>query len=301
MNRKLFDTKKVLELHNSGMLAKDIAKQMGCSYSTVKNYLKELGISPNKKRIDITQEIIDTIVKLNLKDKKTNKQISEIVGITTITIKKILTDQGLESNSLKTKSIVNQELILSDEQKAILYGSLLGDASLGMTTKNARFQFVHGSGQEKYFDFKCSKFEKILGKVNKTPRFDKRINKLLDRYSVRSLCHPIFTELYNELYPNGIKKVTIAWLNKLTEESLAYWFMDDGSHNGTLCTNSFSYNEHLLIQKYFKERWNIEVTIQKDGKQFMIYFPKKSKEKFAKLIKPYVIESMSYKIKNWIP
>ena len=62
-----------------------------------------------------------------------------------------------------------------------------------------------------------------------------------------------------------------------------------------------SYNEHLLIQKYFKERWNIEVTIQKDGEQFMIYFPKKSKEKFAKLIKPYVIESMSYKIKNWIP
>jgi hypothetical protein len=28
---------------------------------------------------------------------------------------------------------------------------------------------------------------------------------------------------------------------------------------------------------------------------------KRGKEKLAKLIEPYIIESMSYKIKNWIP
>ena len=59
MTNKLFNVEEVLELHNSGMYAKDIANQIGCDYGTVKNNLKELGISPKKKRLEITEEIIN--------------------------------------------------------------------------------------------------------------------------------------------------------------------------------------------------------------------------------------------------
>lgn len=38
---------------------------------------------------------------------------------------------------------------------------------------------------------------------------------------------------------NGIKTITKSWLNKLTERSLAFWFMDDGSNSGILATNCF--------------------------------------------------------------
>lgn len=301
MINKLYDVEKVLELHNSGMYAKDIAKEIGCDYATVKNYLTELGFKPKKKRLEITKEIIQSIVKLAVEDKKTNSQIAEIIGSNPTTVRKILTDKGIDSNSVKAKSILNTKLDLTDEQKAILYGTLLGDASIGMQSNEARITFIQGHGQEAYFDLKCSKFPGLLGKINKTPRFDKRINKYLDRYTVRSLCHPVFTAMYKELYPNGIKTVTREWLNKLTPESLAYWFMDDGSNCGALCTNCFSYDEHLIMQEYFREAWNINVTIQRSYNQFMLYFPKPEKVKFAQLIKPYVIESMSYKIKNWIP
>ncbi len=58
MINKLYDVEKVLELHNSGMYAKDIAKEIGCDYVTVKNYLTELGFKPKKKRLEITNEII---------------------------------------------------------------------------------------------------------------------------------------------------------------------------------------------------------------------------------------------------
>ena len=301
MDKKLFNVEKVLELHNSGMCAIDIAKEIGCNYGTVKNYLKSFGLEPKKKRLEITKEIIDKIVKLATEDKKTNKQIADIIGSNPTTVRKILTERNIESNSMKAKSIIKEELILTEEQKAILYGTLLGDGSIGMQAKEARVSFVQGHGQEEYFDLKCSKFNKILGKVCKESRFDKRINKYLDRYSVRTLCHPVFTQMYKELYPNGTKTITREWLNKLTPQSLAYWFMDDGSNNGTLCTHCFSYDEHLIIQQYFLEVWDINVTIQKNYNQYMIYFPKSEKQKFAKLVKPYIIESMSYKIKNWIP
>lgn len=301
MTNKLFNVEEVLELHNSGMYAKDIANQIGCDYGTVKNYLKELGISPKKKRLEITEEIINQIIKLAVEDKKTNKQIAEIVGSNPTTVRKILKEKNIKTNSIRTKSILNKELVLTDEQKAILYGTLLGDASIGIQINEARISFIQGRGQEEYFDLKCEKFKEILGKINKTPRYDKRINKYIERYAVRSLCHPIFTKLYKELYPNGIKTITKQWLNKLTPQSLAYWFMDDGSNCGTLCTNCFSYEEHLLMQQYFIETWGIETTIQKNYDQYMLYITKSGKEKFAKLVKPYIIPSMSYKIKNWIP
>lgn len=301
MINKLFDVEKVLNLHKSGMYAKDIAVEVGCDYVTVKNYLREFGYTPHKKRIEITEDIIVNIVRLAKEEKKTNKQIAEIIGSNPTTVKQILKARNVEMNSLKTKSILNRELVLTEEQKAILYGTLLGDASIGMQANEARFTFTQGRGQEKYFDLKCSKFPGILEKINKTPRFDKRINKTLDRYTVRSLSHPVFTKLYKELYPNGVKTITRNWLDKLTEKSLAYWFMDNGSNCGVLCTNCFSYKEHLIIQTYFKEVWNIETTIHKNYNQFMIYFTKRGKEKLAKLIEPYIIESMSYKIKNWIP
>lgn len=301
MINKLFDVEKVLELHNSGMYAKDIAKQIGCDYATVKNYLKELGLTPKKKRLEITDEIINKMIKLATEDKKTNKQIAEIIGSNATTVRKILTERSIETNSLRAKPILNKELILTEEQKSILYGTLLGDASIGMQANEARVSFNQGHGQEEYFDLKCEKFKEVLGKINKTPRYDKRINKYLDRYSARTLCHSVFTSLYKELYPNGVKTVTREWLNKLTPQSLAYWFMDDGSNCGILCTNCFSYEEHLLMQKYFKEVWNIKVNIQRNYDQYILYITKSGKEKFAKLIEPYIIASMSYKIKNWIP
>jgi hypothetical protein len=39
--------------------------------------------------------------------------------------------------------------------------------------------------------------------------------------------------------------------------------MDDGSNKGVLATNSFSYEEHILIKNWFLEKYNIHTTIEK--------------------------------------
>ena len=85
-------------------------------------------------------------------------------------------------------------------------------------------------------------------------------------------------------------------LYKLTGLGIATWYMDDGSngHYGYIfCTNGFSKDDVQLIQKFFKEKFDINTTIRKDN---VIYIKADSKQKFKNLVSPYIIESMKYKL-----
>jgi hypothetical protein len=91
----------------------------------------------------------------------------------------------------------------------------------------------------------------------------------------------------------------------LTPRSIAFWFMDDGSNSGVIATNSFSKEECLLIIDWFREKYNIECTLQNDYNnghhQYMVYVTAKSKPIFYNLVIDYFIPSMLYKLKNWNP
>ena len=102
---------------------------------------------------------------------------------------------------------------------------------------------LHVSGktcQEAYFDHKCTIFDGLLGKISKTPRYDKRTNKYYNKFAVRLLSH----STYNKLYVNGIKTLTREWLDKVTPRGLAFWFMDV-----ILATNCFTLDECKTIQQ----------------------------------------------------
>lgn len=292
---------KIIELVNLGKTTPEIAKELNTKYSTIRYYVQKLNLPVKQGKLKITDEIIQMMINLN-KEGLTNKQIAETIGTNSTTVRKYLKANNIEFNSERTKRISNKELVLSDEQLEIIYGSLLGDATIGINWKNARLAFNHGGNQEEYFDYKCSFFKDILGKINKTPRYDKRTNKYYNRFAVRLLSHPKFTEIYNECYINGIKTVTKEWLNKITPRGLAFWFMDDGNNKGVLATNSFTYEEVCLIKEWFLEKYNIKVSIEiQNGQnpQYVIYILAESKPLFYKLVKPYVIESMKYKFQGW--
>lgn len=299
---------KKFEIENLAKLGKtvpQIAKELNLDYYTVRYYVLTYNIDVKKGKITITDELIQMMLDL-YNEGLTNKQIAEEIGTNPATVRKYLKQNGItEYHSERINRISEKDLELTNEQLEIIYGSLLGDASIGINWKNARLSFNHGGDQEKYFDYKCSFFTNILGKINKTPRYDKRTDKYYNRFAVRTLAHPKFTEIYKECYPEGIKTVTQEWLDKLTPRSLAIWYMDDGCNDGTLATNCFTYDEVLLIQKWFLEKYQIEINIHKSNhnnhEQFLIYFPVKSKPKFYNLVKDYIIESMSYKFEGWTP
>jgi hypothetical protein len=240
------------------------------------------------------QETIDLIIE---KAKTMSVlEISREMKISPTTIYKMLKNNGLKNN---TKKILNDVTVdFTDEQLEVLYGSLLGDMCIQKETINARASITQGGKQEEYFDHKCEIFKNFIGAVSKTPRFDKRTNKYYNKYMTRLSCHPKLTEIYNMLIVNGVKTITREYLDLLTPRSIAYWFMDDGCNNGTLATMCFSKEENEIIAKYFFEKHGIDATVSKfsSGTGWTINFRKSQKVKLFKLIEPYIIESMKYKI-----
>ena len=199
---------------------------------------------------------------------------------------------------------------LSQKQKELVYGSLLGDLTIKFggrkVNKNA---FLYISQINKTLsEFKY----KILSDFVKTKiesYKDKRPNRKKS-YCFRTISHPIFTEIYNNLYLNGIKTISKEWLEKLTPFSLAMWYMDDGSvtksnHQMRISTESFNYKEHLVLKEYLNKKWNINPDIIKSAKpsKFLLYFKAKERDNFFKLVSPFIIPEMQYKIckglKKW--
>lgn len=295
----------IIPLIKEGKSAKEISEIVGCAISTVRSCAKSNNLEIVKLRGSMNKDKEIEILKL-LDEGMSLKEIADKLEVCEATIRNYKHKLKNEIVAKRTPTKAKEKIELTQIQLEVLYGSLLGDMSIDKTSgRTSRLVINQGGEQEAYFDYKCKIFENLLGKINKSNRYDKRTDKWYHKYSVRFLANPVYNNIYEELYLNNIKTVTKNWLNKVTERGLAFWFMDDGNNKGVLATNCFSYEECSLIKEWFLEKWNIEVTIEhqkgKSGVQYVIYFPKEAKNKFYKLTHQYFIPEMEYKIKNWNP
>ena len=298
------DLNQIIQLTNECNTPTEIGKILGIHESIVRLRLKSVGKEPYRKIARKNNHILKQVKQL-LQLGKTNQQIANELGICATTIRKYTYDLGLDTNSVKTKTLTKETITLTQEQWEVLYGSLLGDMSLDLNWKNVRPVISQGGKQEEYFDHKCEIFKNLIGKITKKKYYDKRTNKEYSKYSVKFLTNPIYTKLREELYPNNLKTVTLQWLDKITPRGLAFWFMDDGTNAGTIATNCFTKSECELIIHWLQTKWGIKSTLQKSTNngnlQYLIYIKKCSRPIFYNLTYPYFIPSMLYKISNWNP
>jgi hypothetical protein len=80
--------------------------------------------------------------------------------------------------------------------------------------------------------------------------------------------------------------------------------MDDGSKMGKgakFATNCFTIKELNFLCEIIKKKFNITLTVNSGGKYkgHVLYIHKKSMPTFAKLIKPYMIPSLYYKLGDY--
>lgn len=81
--------------------------------------------------------------------------------------------------------------------------------------------------------------------------------------------------------------------------SLAVWIFDDGGfHNSgvRLHTNCFTREEVMLLSLALNTKFNIKSTLHKNQDNFVIYIVAESMPRLKKLLKPYLIPSMYYKL-----
>jgi LAGLIDADG DNA endonuclease family len=86
----------------------------------------------------------------------------------------------------------------------------------------------------------------------------------------------------------------------LTPVALANWIMGDGSRNRyglVLCTDSYTLENVILLINILIIKYDLNCNLREFRKnQFRIYIQEKSMNKLRLLVKPYMIESMLYKI-----
>jgi hypothetical protein len=204
---------------------------------------------------------------------------------------------------------VGVNLLLSDRCRAIILGSVLGDGSLKLHRpyRNARFSFRHSTNQREYFFWKVGELKEISAARDVWEQQDCDAwgtSKL--RY--QSAANEALTELYRLTHPHGKFRIRRKWLNLLTPLSLCVWWLDDGSllngKQGVFCTDGFSYDELLLVVRYFRKVWGLSLRIGRVSQtgprahQYRLWFrAREDLKKFLHLILPHMpVPSMLKKV-----
>ena len=191
--------------------------------------------------------------------------------------------------------------MISLSQKQIILGGLLGDSSIN----NKNVQFSQSIKQKEYLLWKAKQFNKDIKYINNTFN-EKKYSRCYFYYYIKNEDIQFYSFICKNLYSKRRKKISLKYLNELDALSLAIWWMDDGSiclskrnRYGKLATECFNYEEHILMKKYFKEKWNINVQIKSEkNKYYFLRFNVTELKKLISIIYKYVCEipSMIYKI-----
>lgn len=199
---------------------------------------------------------------------------------------------------------VNHELRavpFTQRQKNIALGSLLGDAYLRPSGKSFSLSFTHGEKQKAYLDWKLNEFHNFVIQESYYCSL-REFRGNLPTYSFSTVTHPYLNDLHALCYPHGKKFVSYEWLEQLSPLSLAVWYMDDGSinkryHTIVLCTNSFSYDEQVLIIDFLAARYGIEAKLEsRRNNQTVLRINASQRYRFFDIVSPHIPDCMSYKL-----
>ena len=190
---------------------------------------------------------------------------------------------------------VDHPRLTSDGQAALL-GLYMGDGSISKKD----FRITHGPKQRFYNDWLRDKFRAAFYATKEgTFYWNKFTQKMMDHSGTSNVTIPLVVDLWPDFTKLAHPKKITDWvLDRLTPLSLAIWYMDDGSRSPqyeqtALATHGFSAQECLLIQKALKERFGIETSVSEHGGHYLL---KSTRDKFFKLIAPYVLPEFDYKM-----
>lgn len=181
---------------------------------------------------------------------------------------------------------------VTDFQKSMIIGTILGDGHVLKTTMGYCLRLKHGLKQIKLLEWK----HQILSSIA-TP-----IKIYQDSCYFRTVTHPVFAGFRNMFYVDNTKIVPSNLESIIDPVALATWIMDDGTnelgHSRSLRINTqcFSLQEHKELQRILQAKFEIITTLNRDRDMYRLRVAKSSMDKLIKLVSPYIIPSMFYKL-----
>lgn len=189
------------------------------------------------------------------------------------------------------------------EQRGVLVGMLLGAGS----RSNTNFLIQHSGKQEEYILFKKELLEQITRKPVSIGRW--QTTKGYELLHLEPKLVPLTRVLVKKLYKAGSKTITRKFLNLLTPQGIAIWFMDDGSksfkkrdgkvHALNICLNTnIPKPENEIVVAYFQQVWGFKWGLSKGKSSYRLRMGTKEGRNFLAFISPYIHESMLYKVQT---
>lgn len=198
---------------------------------------------------------------------------------------------------------------LTEIQKDILIGSMLGDGNLALNpknrSKNARLTIRRSIKDKDYLLWEAKEFTQFMtnNAVSEYSYFDDRTQKIYKGISLITRAAPALTNYFCQWYLDNVKIVPKNII--LTPLILLIWFLDDGSayygkHGDVqfkLSTNGFSKEEVHFLRDKLVDRYSSKFSVNKNDHKFIITSYGDAAFNFIDEIDPILPECMSRKAK----
>jgi len=190
---------------------------------------------------------------------------------------------------------------------SVLIGSLLGDGHMEKDGNGSRFSFYQSKNHGEYLLWLHKRLFELGYCKKELPLIETRLDpkgELYYFYRFRTFTYSSFNWIHSAFYVNGRKVLPPFIKEYLSAEALAIWIMDDGTlHKNRglrFCTHNFILTECKFMQEILKEKFDLDTTLHKISGtvplQYNIYVQKASMDKLKKIVKPFIHETMLYKI-----
>lgn len=205
----------------------------------------------------------------------------------------------MRSNAIES---YKKQLKLSENQREILAGILLGDATME-TANQGRTYRLKIEQSRRHAPYVMYLYDVFREWVNSPPRSRavQRNGRMSENVAFATLSVAAFRFYAMQFYRDGRKCVPELIHRWLTPKALAYWFMDDGSiksreSKGVIFnTQGFLKTEVEQLIRALQQCFQLEALVRKQPEGWQIYISGRSYERMTELIYPYLLESMRYK------
>jgi ubiquinol-cytochrome c reductase cytochrome b subunit len=217
----------------------------------------------------------------------------------------------LPFNKARTKAICrigphNKEILdiiifgmLGDFWSDLIPGNKLNSVRFQIEQSIINTAYIHYLTLHFYHLGYCARPIPFLVKKNIENKFNYRLT--LFTFTNLTWIHEAF---YKKVKGDTIKKIPYFISEYLTPRGLAYWIMDDGSfmkgQGISIATNCFTYKDFKFIALVLTNKFNLKTSVVKTGKlnQWRISIWKRSMPELIKIVSPYFIPEMIYKLKG---
>lgn len=161
--------------------------------------------------------------------------IAALYGVARPAIRRLRTLWGIAPLS-KTERASRGDVVLTDDQKETIIGTVLGDGHL---SDHGVLKVTHAFHQVDYL----RRTHAIMSPLSRPIYYEEKTQPdgvTCFAFGYTTAPHPWTQELYKVFYPAGVKVFPTELLDTLSARSLAYWYFDDGHRDDESNLPSFA-------------------------------------------------------------